>query len=349
LRTRLKFAIGLAIAVLISLGVCILLSVTRTGDQECRGTFGSKCVIASRHATDEGKQGRIVAYNCCDTRTSTYRFSRVVLAGSRLMGYDKERGAWILLERSFTANTYDVARLTTDEKTTLLSLGYSEHTKDAVLLKDRVFVPVLTGGKLTLFIRSLNDKISQQVTLGVSNVALEDYPSLPIAVAPNGHIVAALKKRGHSDGSRIYLFKSNGRLIKCLGPGASPRYNSNGQVLAYRKLSSKGSNVFDTGRIVVHNLKMKTIKDVCIAKTGCSCNRNHASSDMREYQLSPDGQALICSYVQGWPVRTASQSIYLVDLSNDTPQWHKLPIQVLPGWVVLDRVPSSFVRDCDKN
>jgi hypothetical protein len=275
--------------------------------------------------TDSG----LSAYDCREA--AGYSLSLPQKLGAPwLLGYSHSQATWAgICEGDLLSPEYKLLLINPNRSTVICSGDLSLFS--SALCNDVLYVPAHAQGRLSLKRYTLDGKQIESVSLDIDDVA----PRFTIDVAPNGSIAAGLVKRGASEEPHIYLFGSDGKLKARVASGGNPRFGGDGRYLAYRH----------NGHITILDLKTKRERSICNAKPGCSCNRDHESFDMREYQLSPDGQALICSYVQGWPVRTAAQSVYVVDLSDDTPQWHKLPIQVLHGWVVLDRVPNPFVRE----
>ncbi len=284
----------------------------------------------------------LTAYDCSEAARYCLRWP-LRLSFPEFLGYSHSRDAWAAVYADNAVSSKYILSVIKPNRSAVICSG-DRSLYSSALCGDVLYVPAYAQGRLLLKCYTLDGKSIGRIRLGIDNIAAR----FTIAIAPSGLISVSLVRRGASEGSYIYLFGNDGKLRGRLASGDNPRFSGNGRYLAYEEVTGDHS-VRHTGRIIILDLKTKRERRVCTAKPECSCRKGHASSDMRGYQLSPDGQALICSYVQGWPVRTATQSIYVVDLSDDTPQWHKLPIQVLPGWVVLDRVPSSFVRDCDKN
>ncbi|MDH7602580.1 MAG: hypothetical protein QHI38_10600 [Armatimonadota bacterium] len=286
----------------------------------------------------------LTAYDCGEATRYCFRWP-LRLSSLEFLGYSHSRDAWAAVYAdNAVSSKYTLSVIKPNRSTVIYSGDRSLYS--SALCGDVLYVPAYAQGCLLLKCYTLDGKPIGRIRLDIDNVAAR----FTIAVAPSGLIAAGLVRRGASEGSHIYLFGNNGKLRRRLASGDNPRFGGDGRYLAYKEITTaEKHSVRYTGRITILDLKTKRERSICTARPECSCLTGHASSNMRGYQLSPDGHALICSYVQGWPVRTATQSIYVVDLSNDTPQWYKLPIQVLPGWVVLDKVPRSFVRDCDKN
>lgn len=217
----------------------------------------------------------------------------------------------------------------------------------SILSNDTIYIPKPEGGRIDLFKFNLNGKRNGNILLDIDNVTLilYDYWRMPLVVSQNGLITAALQNlKTPAEGSHIYLFESDGRLKAHLGLGRWPRFGGNGRYLAYmeRELNQDKSAAYDTGHVIIVDLKTNTKRSIHTARPGCftSCY-----SRLRDYQMSPDGKSIICSYTNGYPFETAQDWLYLVDLSNDVPKWHKLPICALSGWIVINKVPDLFIRD----
>lgn len=320
------------VAILLSIGYSMFVS-----------RVDKKPIPTVRAVIVDYRDAGLTAYDCGEAARYCFRWP-LRLSSLKFLGYSHSRDAWAAVYADNAVSSKYILSVIKPNRSTVICSG-DRSLYSSALCGDVLYVPAYAQGRLLLKCYMLDGKPIGRIRLGIDNVAAR----FTIAVAPSGLIAAGLVKRGASEGSHIYLFGNNGELKARLASGDNPRFGGDGRYLAYKETTTVEEHpVHYTGRIIVLDLKTESERSICTAKPGCSCRTAHASSDMRGYQLSPDGRALICSYVQGWPVRTATQSIYVVDLNNDTLQWYKQPIQVFPGWVVLDRVPESFVRDCDK-
>lgn len=280
------------------------------------------------------KDAGLAAYDCY--KGAGYRIRLPLKFGAqKLLGYSSAHRAWAAV---YTDNAAAFLAVIKPGHSRVICSG-DRSLYSAALRNDVLYVPKHAQGRVSLKRYTLDGKPIDRVRLSIDNVATR----FAIAVAPDGLIAASFTKRGRPEAPRIYLFGDDGRLRKCLGTGSDPRFGNGGSLLAYRQVETMRDlpGYRGTGRIIIDDLKRNRRRIVDPSKSGLFARRGHPGSRAFDYQLSPDGRSLVCSHAQVFLVRSATRRVHVADLSNDTPRWYKLPIQVR-AWVVLDRVPESF-------
>ena len=272
------------------------------------------------------------------------------LFSTLLIGYDAASNTWLLDTSAWPDAALGCVGKLHDGKMSTLRLA--DFPQDAVVQDlartGGLMLSSVQGGFLILSTYDLCGSLKSRRVLGMPHRTITDCIG-QVSVTRAG-VVAASLLMGDTKRSELCIFDAQGHLKERIGRGTDPLYAPDGRHLAYNdytvnRTDSLGAQTVEgnEGTIIIYDSVTRARNEIA-ARTppGKGWLGVLGGVVLDEYRWSPDGQRLVCSYVQG---QYAEQSLYAVDVSGSAPKWEKLPVEVYAGrWTVMDKMPPAACK-----
>lgn len=260
------------------------------------------------------------------------------LKGATPLGYDPGSKSWIFanVEPNSTSSVITSNQLLLYRKSgfvpvTLRGLPSDADIREAKLLKNRVFVPCVLGGELTLYCYTISGTLLSTRVLKVPNSHMEHEAGASIAVSDSG-VIGALIWLDHAadeDGNYI-IFDRGGRILRRLnGSGSDAQLSYDGSKMAYFS---------DDNLIVILDVRSGQRKFIKVWPL----------ADGRPWDLVNAPLSFLWDSHRNWIVVAYEnqfglgyQPVYAADISGARPRWKRLPIKLDSSyWALLDEPPK---------
>lgn len=189
--------------------------------------------------------------------------------------------------------------------------------------------------ELSLRCYKMSGELRWSRSLLIPGDSLDEYAQLDpfgATVSPTG--LAAISVDTHKGRcTRLLTFDAKGKLLKDLGMGSRPQFDSSGQRLLYSDSGfvkgAHGSDGAGSGNVIIYDMKTSRKRAIPVTSPPGSI----LPGDFCWAVWSPDGHWLICSYLNEFSDGT---SLYAVKIDGPKLVWCKLPVTVGDAWLPVD-------------